>query len=176
MNLPDLPLLALPLLAACAATGGAAPHPEAPSALTLAQFEGLKGLAGDWYAADEDGRPTGDLVLSYRVISNGSTLVERDFPGQPHEMVTAYSLDGGELVLTHYCALGNAPHMRAVPEGDASEVHFECVRLGNAASHDDLHMHDAVFHLGEPGHLRSTWTLWVDGELGQAEDFVLVRG
>jgi hypothetical protein len=147
-----------------------------PSELTRAQFAELCGLAGDWYLVGEDGQPAGEVLLSYRVSSGGSAVIETTFPGQQHEMTTVYSFDGPALVLTHYCAIGNAPHMVALEEGDASEVHFECESVGNARAHDDLHMHDAVFRFEEDGRLRSVWTLWGGGELGNSEHFELVRG
>ena len=178
-----LPLFLFPL-AACAATADGAelrtapvdPAPSAPSEVTLARFERLKELAGDWYEVDAAGEPTGEIVLNYRVSSGGSAVIETCFPWEPHEMLTAYTLDGGDLVLTHYCALGNAPRMRAVAGGDGSEVHFECDGVGNVASHDELHMHDAVFRFEGDGRLRSVWTLWSEGQLGGAEAFELVRG
>ena len=175
-----LPLAVL-TLASCASTSSegstaADEAPAAPSELTRAQFQQLCGLAGDWYVVGEDGEPAGEVQLSYRVSSGGSAVIETTFPGAEHEMTTVYTLDGAELVLTHYCAIGNAPHMVAVEEGDASEVHFQCESVGNARSHDDLHMHDAVFRFEGDGRLRSVWTLWGDGKLGGSEPFELVRG
>src|SRR5438105_3520584 len=72
-----------------------------------AAFEKLKKLAGTWVAADKDGKPTDQVVSVIKVTAGGSTVHETLFPGQPHEMVSVYHLDKGELVMTHYCALGN---------------------------------------------------------------------
>ncbi|MEZ6019293.1 MAG: hypothetical protein R3F17_04090 [Planctomycetota bacterium] len=35
------------------------------------------------------------------------------FPGQPFEMTNVYRLDGNDLCVTHFCAVGNQPQMRA---------------------------------------------------------------
>ncbi len=35
------------------------------------------------------------------------------YPGMEHEMTNMYTLDGNTLVMTHYCAGGNQPRMRA---------------------------------------------------------------
>src|SRR5438270_13163403 len=75
----------------------------------------LKKLAGTWVAADDKGQPTAQVVSVFKVTSNGSTVQETIFPGTGHEMVTLYHLDGPDLVLTHYCALGNQPHMKLDP-------------------------------------------------------------
>src|SRR6516165_1621351 len=77
------------------------------------RLEALKGLAGDWVEVGKDGKPTDRVVSSIRVTSAGSAVLETLFPGTDHEMVTLYHLDGAELILTHYCMMGNQPRMRA---------------------------------------------------------------
>ena len=37
------------------------------------------------------------------------------FPGQPMEMLSIYHQDKGDLLMTHYCILGNQPKMKADP-------------------------------------------------------------
>jgi hypothetical protein len=52
-------------------------------------------------------------------------LVERLFPGAPQEMTTVYHREGADLALTHYCAGGNQPRMRArAPAADANVLEF----------------------------------------------------
>jgi hypothetical protein len=72
-------------------------------------LERLKKLAGTWVAADKDGKPTDQVVSVIKVTSAGSAVQETLFPGQPHEMVSIYYRVGADLVMTHYCALGNQP-------------------------------------------------------------------
>src|SRR6058998_1207043 len=78
-------------------------------------LERLKKLAGTWVAADKDGKPTDQVVSVVRVTAAGSAVHETLFPGQPHEMVSLYHTDGADLVMTHYCSLGNQPRMKADP-------------------------------------------------------------
>jgi len=173
-----LALLPLLLLASCAATDTdavAASLATEPDALTLARFEKLKALEGSWYAVDEAGNRTDTLQSKYRVSAGGSAVVETVFPGAPMEMVTLYHLDGGELVLTHYCALGNQPMMRAEHGGDADSVDFRCCGVSNVASHDDQHMHRAIFHFDAPNKLTADWTLFVDGAEGDTVPMEMVR-
>src|SRR6185295_4096962 len=54
-----------------------------------------------------------ELVVTYKVVSNGSAVCETLFPGSPEEMITMYHLDGDKLTATHYCAMGNQPRMQA---------------------------------------------------------------
>ena len=56
--------------------------------------------------------PTSGPRSSYRVASGGSVVQETLFPGSPHEMISMYHLAGGQLVMTHYCAMGNQPRMK----------------------------------------------------------------
>ena len=91
---------------------------EASAALEPAKvahvFDRMKLLAGEWVAA-EDGPmfKRGALVSRYVLTGGGTALVDTLFPGAPHEMTTVYHRDGADLALTHYCAGGNQPRMRA---------------------------------------------------------------
>ena len=73
-------------------------------------------------------------------------MLEIIFQGAEHEMVTVYHADGDEVVLTHYCVLGNQPHMKARPGGDGKQIVFECVGGTNLASERDKHMHQGTCH------------------------------
>jgi hypothetical protein len=105
-------------------------------------------------------------TVVYRVVGGGSSLQEQLFPGEPHEMVTMYHLDGDQLVMTHYCAAGNQPTMRAAPANDPATIRFEFVSLSNGDPSTSMHMHEATFTFGDDGHLRSTWTGWEGGKPG----------
>ncbi|HMB55019.1 MAG TPA: hypothetical protein VKU40_17005, partial [Thermoanaerobaculia bacterium] len=92
---PALVLAMVTLVALPASAGGV----DAEAA-----FEMMKGLAGDWQgtAAGEAG-----AEVDYRVTGNGSVVMQTQFPGTEHEMISMYHLVDGELVLTHYCSSGN---------------------------------------------------------------------
>jgi len=128
-------------------------------------FEMLKKLAGTWTGA---GGEMGDVTVTYKVISAGSTVMETIMPGTDHEMVTMYHMDGNDLVLTHYCALGNQPHMKAEAlkreAGQPATLKFTCVGGSNMKSEKDMHMHSAEFTFVDDDHLQSTWGLLSDGK------------
>src|SRR6202011_3667294 len=85
---------------------------KAPAAAPHPSLERMKKLAGTWVEADKDGKPTDKVVSVIKVTAAGSAVQETLFPGQPQEMVSVYHLDKGDLVMTHYCALGNHPRMK----------------------------------------------------------------
>ena len=87
-----------------------------PSQATVARFEAMKKLNGRWEAVTpmEGMSP----VCEFKVIAGGSTIVETMFPGSTHEMINTYTINGDSIVATHYCALGNQPHMKLVGGSD----------------------------------------------------------
>ena len=136
-----------------------------------ARFDKLKALKGDWTKSGGDG----SIEATYRVTAGGSAVVETLFPGTPHEMVTVFTVDKGNLVLTHYCAEGNQPHMKAEREGDASSISFKFDGGGNIKSPNDGHMHEATFAFKDADHITSTWQFYKDGKPGEKAEFNLVR-
>src|SRR5580698_1792956 len=92
------------LLAGLAVSASADDKPgQAPAASTNAGLEKMKKLVGTWVAADKDGKPTDQVVSEIKLTSGGSAIQETLFPGQPMEMLSIYTADGPDVVLTHYC-------------------------------------------------------------------------
>jgi hypothetical protein len=154
--------------------------PGARPPVTHPGFERLRQLAGEWIAAEpggEAGSPkgAGEVVVSYKVTAGDSVVQETLFPGTPHEMVTMYHLDGTDLVLTHYCALGNQPRMKAEPSADASKLVFKFAGGTNIDPAKDGHMHELTLTFSDANHLRSEWTLYQDGKKSDVKVFELKR-
>lgn len=141
-----------------------------------AAFDRLKKLAGEWEAAvPMEGAPKGSTVVRYRLIAGGSALVETDFAGTDMEMVTVYHRDGDNLLLTHYCMLGNQPQMRARPVGDGNELFFEFAGGCNIDPAKDKHMHQARIRFVDDNHVHSEWELFADGKPAGKHSIDLVR-
>jgi hypothetical protein len=100
-----------------------------------ATMELLRSLAGTWVTEKPGPHGPGELV--FRVTANGSTVVETMFPGQPHEMINTYHMDGDRVLVTHYCAQGVQPRMKLVSsEGDTLKFDFlDCTNLKPGESH-----------------------------------------
>jgi hypothetical protein len=79
-----------------------------------AGFEKMKSLVGQWRGKTQDGS---GITVTYRLVAAGSVLEEQLSVA---DMITMYHVDGKSLMLTHYCAAGNQPRMKAAPfkEGD----------------------------------------------------------
>ncbi|MBA4062469.1 MAG: hypothetical protein C0501_01945 [Isosphaera sp.] len=170
-------MLAGGLVMVALSAGASAGDKPAPASPPHPQLERLKKLAGTWVAADKDGKPTDQVVSVVRVTAAGSAVHETLFPGQPHEMVSVYHLDKGELVMTHYCALGNQPRMKADPKSGPNQLKFLFAGGTNFDPAKDMHMHEATLTFVDDDHLEFSGVAWVNGK--PAEDhcptFKLVR-
>jgi hypothetical protein len=131
-------------------------------------FEKMKKLAGTWMAADEAGKPTDQVVSIIKVTAGGSVVHETLSPGQPHEMVSIYSVDGPDLVMTHYCVLGNQPRMKADPKSAANEIRFLFAGGSNLDPKKDKHMHEATLTIVDDDHIELKAVGWDGG--APAED------
>src|SRR5262249_28709103 len=74
------------------------------------------------------------------------------FPGQPHEMISMYTVDGPDLVMTHYCMLGNQPRLKADSSSAANQLKFEFAGGANLDPKKDKHMHAATLTIVDSDH------------------------
>lgn len=89
-------------------------------------------------------------------------------------MVTMYVPDGNSVVLTHYCAIGNQPRMRAEAGSDPKVIAFKYMDATSLASPDAPHMHHMTMTMKDQNHIATDWT---DVEKGkeQTMSFTLER-
>ena len=66
------------------------------------------------------------ISLEYKLISDGSAIVEHSNEDGV-EMMTAFADQSGELLATHYCALGNQPKM-TISKSTETSVSFSTDR------------------------------------------------
>jgi hypothetical protein len=123
----------------------------------------LKKLVGTWVATDAAGKPTEQVVSVFKLTGGGSAVHETIFPGTPHEMVTLYHLDGKDLVMTHYCAAGNQPKMKAVA-GKENQIKFEFAGGTNLDPAKDMHMHEGSITFFDDGRIEWSWQGWSGGK------------
>lgn len=153
-------LIGLVVLGAAVAAAPGHADPADPAELAYDRF---KSLAGTWRADSTKGWSE---EVTIEVIARGSVVMStttfRDAPDR--KMVTMYSLDGANLVATHYCEARNQPHLMATEiDADASTVRFTFVRGGNLASRDQGHMDEAIFRFSGADEFSSQWTFYQDG-------------
>jgi hypothetical protein len=152
-------VLTLLLSFSLASRGG--DKPGAPPA--NAGLEKMKKLVGTWVAADKDGKPTDQVVSVIKLTAGGSAVHETLFPGQPKEMVSVYTVDGPDLIMTHYCVLGNQPRMKADPNSTPNQIVFRFVGGTNLDPAKDKHMHEATLTIVGDDRIEVQGTGWENG-------------
>jgi hypothetical protein len=115
-------------------------------------WEKMKTLIGTW-----DSKAGGPgASITYRLVSDGTALMETTHYGNI-DMITMYAPDGDAIAMTHYCAGGNQPRLRA--QGLAGdEVHFEFVDAGNVRSPKSEVMRDLRIKFIDGEHVQEYWT------------------
>lgn len=137
---------------------------HAPAATVHPQLAKLAKLAGTWVMADEKGEPTDQVASVIKLTAGGSAVHETTFPGQDMEMVSVYTVDGQDLVMTHYCILGNQPRMKADPKSPANQIRWVFAGGGNLDPQKDKHMHAATLTIVNADRIEIEGVAWENGK------------
>ena len=162
-------LLLVPFVLAAETQDTAAPDPASA-------FESLKALAGSWQGTSgpADGERS-EVEHELRVASAGTVVMETMMPGTDHEMINMYHMDGEDLVLTHYCAGGNQPHMKYDPSrSSAGKLVFDFAGGTNLDPEKDGHIHSTTLVLEEDG-IEEHWNSYYGGKPAGTSVFRLTR-
>ena len=142
-------------------------------------FSQLKTLEGIWknkVTAFHEHEHEADTKVIYHLTGAGSALVETDFPGSTHEMVSVYHLDGDVLRMTHYCAAGNQPHLK-LDRASSTPTRFVFVFDGgtNLDPSKDMHIHAMTMTFGKDGKVDCAWEGYMAGKKAGTTHFELSR-
>jgi len=149
-NFLAIALSFLPL--ACQSTSARQVVPVDP-AKREALFAPLRALEGRWEGLDPSGAPH---ATEFHLSSAGSALREVMFPGSAREMTNMYTLDGNSVLLTHYCAQGNQPHMRATQLEDG-RLAFLSDGVSDLEAEDELYMGSMTLVFVDADHIEQHW-------------------
>lgn len=140
------------VLASLLAGGGAAADPAAQT-VDVAAFEQLKSLAGRWEGTMET-PASGPASIEFEVTSNGKAVLEHQFRGTSHEMVTVYSLAYDRLQASHYCAMGNQPAYALATGSTPRDIRMEFVGGTGLDPAKDNHANGERIEVVGPDELR----------------------
>lgn len=161
-------VLAACMTAAAAVVSGQTKLPAAEA------FEKLKALDGEWLDADGVFGEKGKIAVTYRVSGAGNTVIETFPVGTAYEMVTVYHLEGGSLVLTHYCSSNTQPRMTSTgPQGNMLTFNF--AGGANIDPAKTSHMHGAELEFISSDEIKGTWHNWNDGKHDHSSSFRITR-
>jgi hypothetical protein len=150
-----------------AVTAFAADAPVAAQSDAQKSFDKLKTLAGSWEGHvttfPQQPEMEGKLMqVSLRTTSMGHTLMhEVTGTGRPDDPITMFVVDGGRLLLTHYCDADNRPRMVGKMSPDGKTV--ECDFLDVTGNLQYGHMQHAVFTIIDANHHTEDWTFMGGG-------------
>ena len=152
-----------------------------------AAFAKLKTLVGSWKGKtsheekEEAKKDHGDAHpdeadVTFKLTGAGSALMETQFPGQPHEMVSVYHLDGKELRMTHYCAAGNQPRVKLDRANSTpDELIFVFDGGSNLDPEKDMHIHGVRIKFEKDGEVTSAWDGYAGGKKAGTTTFHMTR-
>jgi hypothetical protein len=131
-------------------------------------FAQLKRLVGTWKNKVSDAEhhtPATDSKVVFHLTGAGSALVETDFPESDHEMVSVYHLDGEDLRLTHYCAIGNQPRLKLDRANSSpTRLVFEFDGGSNLDPAKDMHIHGMTMTFEKEGEVKAAWEGFAGGK------------
>ena len=127
-------------------------------------FEKMKELVGVWEGTTDMGKGTQTIKATYELTSGGNAILERLFAGLPHEMVTVYHDFNGKLSMTHYCSLGNQPHMELMNPGENNMLFVLSEKNHGLSSLNETHMHALKISFDSRDGITHTWSLDEKGE------------
>lgn len=110
-------------------------------------FEQLKGLIGDWRSTKNNSA----TVVNYKVIANGTTLIESWIMSPTRQSMTVYTMDGERLIATHYCPQGNAPRLNFTHTDTGGAHHFVFFDGANLQEPSGSHEHAFWFKISPDG-------------------------
>ena len=161
------------LLAGIARAGETEECKLPPPYVGSAEFQKMKSMAGSWEAPDPMS-PGKKMQVVYEVTSNGSAVLERMGPGTPFEMVTLYHDEKGKLAMTHYCAIGNQPHL-VLDSASSNQISLKFAKDNVINPKKEDHMHSLRITFVGPDEVDQEWSGYHGGKLQPPSKFVLTR-
>ncbi len=132
-----------------------------PAVASVAQFEKIKLLAGEW-EAPYDGKIMRDI---FRVIGNGTAVLHTEsWDGITDGAVTVIYPVGNELRADHYCDLENQPRYVATYSEDPNIISFKLKEVTNLSSPQAEYFHGVTWRFIDANHHIQDWEWFKDGK------------
>lgn len=136
-------------------------------------FNELKTLVGDWKSAAAGSATT----VNYKLIANDSALIETWTMSPTRQSMTVYTLDGNELIASHYCPQGNAPRLKLTTTDKSGASNFILMDGANLQDPSGSHQHAFWIRIDGPNSMSRSETYIGNAEAydpsrqGEAESF-----
>lgn len=147
---------------------------EYPAPVMPKEFDTLKKLVGTWEGTSKMGDKEMPVTVIYDLTSGGTAITEKTMVGTPHEMISVYHKEGKGLAMTHYCSIGNQPHMK-LKKADDKSMSFEMTANTGLDNAKEPHMHALTLTLEDDNTLKQEWTHFEGGKAKGTATFTLKR-
>lgn len=154
-------LLSFALLAGCSSGSKVKVVSAATAEQRATTLDQVKALEGTWVGKDEKG--VEQVMAIFSVGSAGTSVREIMFPGTPHEMTNMYHMDGGTLVMTHYCAAGNQPRLRSLKSAPG-RIEMVADSVTNFTTANEYYMGRLTLVMPDKDTLVEEWASIKDGK------------
>src|ERR1700675_279757 len=114
----------------------------------------FKSMTGTWSGKGAHGETS---EVTYQLIAGG-TSVMADIRMGDEAMTSLFYVDGGRLLMTHFCPSNNQPRMQAAIAADGKTVTFDFLDATNLSSPQAGHMHKVVYVFTDADHYTEDWT------------------
>jgi hypothetical protein len=141
----------------------------------------LTSTSGEWEAGSAQHEHGGTApagrrrVVTVETKAAGSAVVHTYAAGTPGEMETIFHMDGDKLLLTHYCALQNAPVLRFEKSNKPGEIKFVFEGGTNFDPSVDAHLHESTFQVKDKDTVEQSSTVFANGKANPELKSVLHR-
>jgi len=133
-------------------------------------FDQLKTLVGTWEGKTPDAKT---VQVTFRETSGGSALLS-EITGH-EDMITMFHMDGGRLMMTHYCGAGNQPRMVGSMSPDGKAFTFNFLDATNVLPSQPGHMQHLTVAMLDPSHHTEEWSFLAQDGKQMRELFDLHR-
>lgn len=139
-------------------------------------FKKLESLVGNWHGTYQwIGGRGGNATATYSLTGNGSALVENLYYDKDPVMTSVYHMDSGILRMTHFCASGNQPRLKAVSfDDDERVIQFDMIDITNLSTPLAPHVHAVKLVLESESKISITFSVTNNGK-ESTEEFHLER-
>ena len=144
---------------------GVMPHEAHANAASA--FEVFKRLQGTWSITSHE-KPIA-TKMTYDVGSRGSIVTE-----QFGKELSVFAVDGGRLIMTHYCNAGNQPRLQLKPGTPPGIFDFVMFDITGLDTPNARHVQEVVYRMNGPDSMKLS-LIWTGEGTGTPEDYVLTR-
>lgn len=130
-------------------------------------FELFQSLKGSWEIQSEGKKLS--IEMTYDIGSRDSIITE-----QFGKELSVFYKEGDKLLMTHYCNVGNQPHLKLKDSKKADYFEFETVDVANLIKPEDAYVQKIIYKVIDKKHI-DLELVWQIGKKQESEKYKLTR-